>query len=160
MNKFSSLETFQFSQSNPLESNHGKVNWPKSLTEIFLNGSGVLTVEPYFFSLASNLSTLSITSPVDLKVSTNGFHTTSFRTDKVISINTNSTIYESNAFGNVDGGELWQKMDINSNGFPEDVFRIMIKAYFDKGNTGMSLVSKTKNSRFSMYYVSDGLHDN
>ena len=50
-----------------------------------------------------------------------------------------NVIFESNCFGNVDGGQLWDVLDIATNGFgehvfPEGAFRLLLKAHFNKGH--------------------------
>ena len=42
-----------------------------------------------------------------------------------------SATIEDNAFGNVVGGKLWGRMDMNVPDFPEGAFRLMLKAHFD-----------------------------
>jgi hypothetical protein len=43
---------------------------------------------------------------------------------------------QANAYGNVDGGQLWDEMKITTlDDYPEDVYRLLLKSHFDKGHT-------------------------
>lgn len=70
----------------------------------------------------------------------NAFHTTSNYPGKTLSIspyngpNGKFVHFEANAFGNVDGGQLWDKLRLETFDFSEDVFRLMLKSHFDKGH--------------------------
>ena len=138
MDKFSLVHTINI-QGNGIETIPGGIQWSKSLEEITLTYNPISLIEPFAFSSASNLAKILISSSENVHVLSNGFHTTSNQNDKEIQLYPKfSVAYEANAFGNVDGGELWQRLDIpvSANGFSEDVFRLMIKAYSDKGHTG------------------------
>ena len=49
----------------------------------------------------------------------------------------NALELDSNAFGNVDGGALWQKLSVKTFDFDQEVFRIMLKTHFDKGHQSL-----------------------
>ena len=50
-------------------------------------------------------------------------------------------LLQANAYGNVDGGQLWDEIKVNTLGdFPEIVYRLLIKSHFDKGHTSMFYV--------------------
>ena len=66
----------------------------------------------------------------------NLFQLLMYRVPRIITISDfdSETKYDSNAFGNVDGGKLWTLMNVPSVDFPEDVFRLLLKTHFDKGH--------------------------
>ena len=45
-------------------------------------------------------------------------------------------VAEPDVFGNVKGGKLWGAIDVDWPDFTEDVFRLLLKTHFDKGDKG------------------------
>ena len=144
MKEFQTLKSLEIS-STDLRIVPSNIEWPTSIENITLFSNGNLeTIEPYAFSSAANLKRINLIGSgytrKDLILKSNAFHTTS-SLQKTFELVTSATvIYESNAFGNVDGGQLWDTLDIGasaygiSNGFPEEAFRLLLKSHFDKGH--------------------------
>merc|ERR1711973_212687 len=71
---------------------------------------------------------------------TNSLRITSSAIKKTFELATSTeVIFETNAFGNVDGGQLWDILDISitnyrTKGFPEEAFRLLLKSHFNKGH--------------------------
>ena len=135
ISKFSSLTKFSM-QSNALETVPSGIEWSDKLEDLNFAGNNIELIEPYAFSSASNVSKINLSGPRPVHVSTNGFHITSRNVNKEILISGPPGTYDANAFGNVDGGELWDSIYFNTYEFPENVFRLMIKAHLDKAHSG------------------------
>ena len=83
----------------------------------------------------------------DFVVKSNGFHISSTAAP-ILTLGYRSGGYitlEANAFGNVDGGQLWQAFDLGRSDFNEHVLRLFIKAQFDKGNTSKYFINHDYN---------------
>ena len=139
---FTSLEYFSMILTG-IESIPANISWSSTLRSVHLTGNWHLKlIDEHAFSSASQLQELSLLGSGDhLVVKPNGFHTTSKKNPKVLDISSfysgkvDDLLLEENAFGNVDGGELWEVMNIATSDFPEDAFRLLLKAHFDKGHT-------------------------
>ena len=76
--------------------------------------------------------------PENFVVKSNAFHisSTSFSSKLgVTPVHGGLITLEANAFGNVDGGQLWQTLNLGQSDFNEHALRLLIKAHFDKGHT-------------------------
>ena len=81
-------------------------------------------------------------------VKSNGFHTTSISPSSILTLGHYTGGYitlEANAFGNVEGGQLWQIFDLGRSDFNEGALRLFIKAQFDKGNTSKYFINHDYN---------------
>ena len=128
------LEVFEM-ESGGVESIPANIQWSHKIAEINFRGNRNLKlIEEYAFTSASGLTSLLLEGSSDgLQVRSNAFHKK--QAGGVLRMGTG--IFESNAFGNVDGGELWGSLHFFAgNDFPEDVFRLMIKTAFDKNHDG------------------------
>ena len=69
-------------------------------------------------------------------VKSNGFHKRSTSASSTLTVNSGGgyITLEANAFGNVEGGQLWQKLNLGRSDFNEQALRLLIKAHFDKGH--------------------------
>ena len=136
MAKFTKLQEFAMI-STGIESFPENTPWPNTLYKMeYMGNFDLRTIEPFAFSNAEGLQLLDLRgSGSTLHTKTNGFHSKS-NLDKTLDISafSSETKYDSNAFGNVDGGKLWTLMNVPSVDFPEDVFRLLLKAHFDKGH--------------------------
>ena len=136
MAKFTKLQQFAMI-STGMESFPSNIPWPNTLYKMeYMGNSELHSIEPYAFSNAEGLQLLDLrASGAGLHTKSNGFHSKS-NMDKnlIISDYDSDTKYDSNAFGNVDGGKLWTLMYVPSVDFPEDVFRLLLKTHFDKGH--------------------------
>ena len=134
--KFTKLQEFGM-VSTGIESLPSNTPWPNTLHKMELMGNFELyLIEPYAFSNAEGLQLLDLRgSGKGLHIESNGFHSKS-NLEKTLEISyvDSDTKYDSNAFGNVDGGKLWTTMNVPSVDFPEDVFRLLLKTHFDKGH--------------------------
>ena len=126
-------------QANGFEVVPGFISWPSSLKHINLNGNvHIKKIEEKAFSSAINLETLSLVPMGEnATIESNGFHTTSSYPNKKLTYAFTSgyETLQANAFGNVDGGQLWNTLDIVATNFPQDVFRLLLKTHFDKGHS-------------------------
>ena len=74
-------------------------------------------------------------------VKSNGFHTTSRNATLIfypLPFDDDEDGYitlEDNAFGNVDGGQLWEGLNLGPSDFNENALRLLLKAHFDKAHT-------------------------
>ena len=71
-------------------------------------------------------------------VKSNGFYKSSTSDSSILTViprNTGIITLEANAFGDVDGGQLWQTLNLGTTDFNEHALRLLIKAHFDKGHT-------------------------
>ena len=112
--------------------------WPDSLREIRMVGNQYLqSIEPHTFSHAYGLQLLHLSNGETMHIKSNGLHSKSRLEKELKLFQYNDVIYDSNAFGNVDGGELWQKTSIQTEDFNQEVFRLMLKTHFDKGHQSL-----------------------
>ena len=136
MAKFTKLQEFSI-RSTGLESIPSNTTWPDTLYKTEYMGNLKLhSIEPYAFSNAEGLKLLDLRGcGAGLHTKSNGFHSKS-NLEKTLEISDydSNTKYDSNAFGNVDGGKLWTSMSVPSVDFPENVFRLLLKTHFDKGH--------------------------
>jgi len=136
MAKFTKLQEFAMI-STGMESFPSNIPWPNTLYKMeYMGNSELHSIEPYAFSNAEGLQLLDLRgSGAGLHTKSNGFHSKS-NLEKTLTISDfdSETKYDSNAFGNVDGGKLWTVMNVPSVDFPEDVFRLLLKTHFDKGH--------------------------
>ena len=99
-------------------------------------------IQSHAFSSATGLTYLYVNGDnFEIIVESNGFHTTS--TDyKTLEFQGNyGRALQANAYGNVDGGQLWDEIKVNTlDDFPENVYRLLLKSHFDKGHTCMFYV--------------------
>ena len=129
--KFTNLKEFHM-QFMDIETVPGFIQWSPSVQTIRLQQCEKLNlIEPFAFSTATNLSFLELyTTGNGLKVKPNGFHTMSKNQKQLLhlwSYSGSATKLEANAFGNENGGELWDSIAIPTTEFPENVFRSMMK---------------------------------
>ena len=120
------------------------VPWPDSIADIDFGYNDKLTiVEDYAFMYATNLKRLSMwASPRSMFFKTNSLYTSSIQ-DPAFEIyfygppvQEDHVWFEDNAFGNVDGGQLWSSLAVALDEFREGTFRLMLKAKFDKSADG------------------------
>ena len=91
-------------------------------------------IESHAFSQAKGLMEISLHGSGDnLLIQSNGLHITS-SLNKTLYLSGDDIELNENAFGNVDGGQLWTYFHIGLSNFPEDVFRLMLKSHYDKGH--------------------------
>ena len=85
------------------------------------------------------LMELSLTgSGNNLLIESNGLHVKS-KLNKTLYLSGNFLDLGANAFGNVDGGELWNHLYLETSDFPEEVFRLFLKSHFDKNSMGIQV---------------------
>ena len=77
----------------------------------------------------------------NLLIESNGLHVKS-KLNKTLYLSGNFLDLGANAFGNVDGGELWNHLYLETSDFPEDVFRLFLKSHFDKNSMGNTFFLK------------------
>ena len=141
MEKFQQLKSFEMS-STDIRLIPSYTPWPVEVENITLFSNGNLEIiEPFSFTKASNLKRINLIgsgyNQDKLTFKSNAFHTTSPLHKTLELISSTDVIFEPNTFGNVDGGVLWDILDIGTSlgdGFPEDAFRLLLKAHFDKGH--------------------------
>ena len=135
------LETVEM-QSNVFETIPANIQWSPKISQINLAGNRNLKViEEHAFSSALGLTQLILSGTSNLQVRSNGLHIKNG--GAMLFMNDWWSTFDSNAFGNVDGGELWGKLDITvGNNFPEDVFRLMLKTASDKQQNGKYFTEK------------------
>ena len=127
-------------QANGLEMIPGNTTWSSKLREVNLNGNMELNlIQSHAFSMATGLTKLTINGAnAGIVVESNGFHTTSTHYKSLEFQGDYGKALQANAYGNVDGGQLWNEMKINTiDDFPENVYRLLLKSHFDKGHTSM-----------------------
>ena len=145
MEKFQQLKSLEIT-SIGLRILPSNIPWPRSLQNITLIGNGNLEIiEPYAFQNAQNLETLAFIgdgyNQNNLTFTSNSLQITSAAIKKTCVVSTIAeVIFETNAFGNVDGGQLWDVLDLAitnywTKGFPEEAFRLLLKSHFNKGHT-------------------------
>ena len=137
LQNFPNLQSLEFSWTG-LELLPSGTIWPDSLREIRMEGNQYLqSIESHTFSHAYGLQLLHLSDGPLIHIKSNGLHSKS-RLDKELKLSRyNNVIYDSNAFGNVDGGELWQNISIQTKDFNQEVFRLMLKTHFDKGHQSL-----------------------
>lgn len=147
--KFTNLWFFKIYIS-AIEVIPGDISWPSTLTTIEMRyNDKVKLIEPFAFSSAANLEQVWIGEvAADCLVKSNGFRisapTTSPWNPELILYPSNGFIrLEANAFGNVDGGQLWRQLNLGPSDFNEDALRLLIKAHFDKGHNNFMTCSVT-----------------
>ena len=134
---FTSLQSFKFTHSS-LAGLEEDIPWPASVTHIDLGYNNDLTeIPPNAFKSASGLERLQIWASGAYIVRENGLRISSSKGPSFETYQYGDCIkdVESNAFGNVAGGNLWGNMWIPWCTFPEQAFRLMLKTAFDKGQT-------------------------
>ena len=142
MKTFTNLGVFK-TQSIGLEVIPGNIEWPSSLHSIEMRYSTNLKlIEPFAFSSAVNLQDIWVGEVAgNCVVKSNGFHTTSNKAASLIlypynnGANGEYITLEDNAFGNVDGGQLWDRLNLGKSDFNEKALRLLFKAHFDKQHT-------------------------
>ena len=134
--KFTKLQEFSM-RSTGIEILPFNTPGPNTLHKMeFMGNLKLHSIEPYAFSNAEGLQLLDLRGcGAGLHTKSNGFHSKS-NLEKTLEISDfdSNTKYDSNAFGNVDGGKLWTSMNVPSVDFPENVFRLLLKTHFDKGH--------------------------
>ena len=141
MKTFTNLGVFK-TQSIGLEVIPGNIEWPSSLHTIEMRYSTNLKlIEPFAFSSAVNLQDIWVGEVAgNCVVKSNGFHTTSNKASLILypynnGANGEYITLEDNAFGNVDGGQLWDRLNLGKSDFNEKALRLLFKAHFDKQHT-------------------------
>ena len=131
------LETVSM-KSNGFETIPANIKWSPKVWQIDLSdNSNLKVIEEHAFSSALGLNQLLLLGTDGVQVRSNGFHIKHGDGAAMLMMGDKSSTFESNAFGNVDGGELWGSLHFFvGNDFPEDVFRLMIKTAFDKNHDG------------------------
>ena len=129
--KFTNLKEFHM-QFMDIETVPGFIKWSPSVQTIRLQQCEKLNlIEPFAFSTATNLTFLELyTTGNGIIVKPNGFHTQSNNEKQLLhlwSYSGSPTKLEANAFGNENGGELWDIIAMPTVEFPENVFRSMMK---------------------------------
>ena len=119
------------------------INWPERLTFIDLSANPDLTELPaHFLSRSSAIDRLSLRNmSSNFHLGNNVFHLTAKTRptlDLSLADNVGVSMVDENAFGNVDGGELWGRLNIALQDFPEGAFRLMIKSHFDEVSPGIA----------------------
>ena len=130
------MQQFEFTHSG-LTRVPSDVPWPSAVTEIDLGyNDDLVLVEADAFKAASGLRTLKMWAASSSVVfHTNALYTTSAEASLeayFYGSDVSSPMFEDNAFGNVDGGRLWDKIVVPMAEFRESTFRLMLKAKFDK----------------------------
>ena len=140
---FTNLETIEM-HGNGFEMIPGNITWPSKLREIGMESNWELTlIQSHAFSSATGLTKLYINGANwddngEIIVESNGFHTTSTNYKTLEFQGNYGKALRANAYGNVDGGQLWDEMKVTTiDDFPEDVYRLLLKSHFDKGHTSM-----------------------
>ena len=92
----------------------GNTTWSSKLREINLNSAHDLTlIQSHAFSMATGLTKLTINGANEnIVVESNGFHTTSTHYKSLEFQGDYGKALQANAYGNVDGGQLWDEMKI------------------------------------------------
>jgi hypothetical protein len=141
MKTFKNLEYFKI-QSSGIEVIPGDIAWPSSLEAIEMRYNTKLKlIEPFAFSSAVNLQQIWVGEVAgNCVVKSNGFHTTSNKASLLLYPYNNGAdgeyiTLEDNAFGNVDGGQLWAGLNLGKSDFNEKALRLLLKAHFDKQHT-------------------------
>ena len=147
MEKFQHLKQFEITESD-IKVIPSSIAWPVSVEAISLFLPNLEAIEPFAFSRASKLKKIDLhgSGYKQEKVifKSNAFHTTSpvhkslqISLAKIMNPSKN-VVFESNCFGNVEGGKLWDVLEITTNGFgiefTEEAFRLILKTHFDKGH--------------------------
>ena len=101
-------------QANGLEIFPGNTTWSSKLREINLNSAHELTlIQSHAFSMATGLTKLTVNGANEnIVVESNGFHTTSTHYKSLEFQGDYGKALQANAYGNVDGGQLWDEMKI------------------------------------------------
>lgn len=155
MEKFTSLQHLSLIASG-VESIPASISWPESLIAVEMKWNAKLKVINQFaFSSATKLLTLDLSESgdFDIVIKSNGFHTMSNSPGKSLIWSPYHgpvepvPVLEANAFGNVDGGKLWNKITIETLDFPPEVYRLLLKSHFDKGDTGKANSKREKGSK-------------
>ena len=136
MKGFASLKRFAYVHSG-LSLLEEDIPWSASVTEIDLrNNYDITEIPPNAFRTASGLEQLDMSSMgPELAIKEDGFHITSRKGPSLRFYQTLGCVTDiaPNTFGNVAGGALWGNLWLDWCDFPEDVFRVMLKSAFDKG---------------------------
>lgn len=134
LEQFGQLQQFALTES-AIENVPSDISWPNSLHKIDLSwNSELYTIQSHAFSRAPSLMELSLTgSGNNLLIESNGLHVKS-KLNKTLYLSGNFLDLGANAFGNVDGGELWNHLYLETSDFPEEVFRLFLKSHFDKNS--------------------------
>lgn len=153
MEKFQQLKQLEITESD-IRMIPSNIPWPASVEDISLFLPNLETIEPFAFTRASKLKGIDLHGSgykqENVTFKSNSFHTTSplhkslkISLAKIMSPSKN-VFFESNCFGNVDGGHLWDALEITTNGFgiefSEDAFRLILKTHFDKGHKSKYLL--------------------
>ena len=163
MEKFQQLKSLEIT-SIGLRILPSNIPWPRSLQNITLIGNGNLEIiEPYALQNAQNLENLAFIgtghNQNNLTFTSNSLQITSAAVKKTFELATSTeVIFETNAFGNVDGGQLWDVLDISitnywTKGFPEEAFRLLLKSHFNKGHKSKFKVIIKLGLKVTVYLV-------
>ena len=130
------MTRFKYSHSS-LSFLEEDIPWSDSVTHIDLGyNTNIKEIPPNAFVSASNLEELKMWSMGGLlAINGNGLRTSSSKGPSFEMYQNGGCVTDiaPNAFGNVAGGALWGNLWIPWCSFPEDVFRVMLKTAFDKG---------------------------
>ena len=131
-----SLEYLEM-QANGLEMIPGSVEWPPRLQKILLQGNrNLASVGSNAFTSATNLTTLSFEGCTKLNSESDSFRISSKSVNKTITLTSVNGTFDGNAFGNIGGGQLWDFIRIADDEFSEEVYRLLLKSYFNKAYEG------------------------
>ena len=139
MERFVNLARLDFQYSS-IEIIPSDIIWPDSLHTIEMRYMTKLqSIEPHAFSSATNLVQIWVGETAgNCVVKSNGFHIKSKRDGKTLILYPSSNEdgsyirLEDNAFGNVDGGKLWDRLNLGKSDFSEKALRLAFKSHFDK----------------------------
>merc|ERR1711962_621978 len=138
MEKFRNLEYLAIGGTG-IEMIPSDIKWPSTLILIqFFESWNLKSIESHAFSSAVNLERVLVSEVAkNFVVKSNGFHksSTTATSDLTVYPGGGYITLEANAFGNVEGGQLWQTLNLGASDFNEQALRLLIKAHFDKGHT-------------------------
>jgi len=140
LSQTTSLKEFVISNTG-LSAVPSGIQWPANISSIDLSYNSALEeILPFTFKTARNLEKLKMwSSSAKIVFRQNALYTTSrnnatfefYFTGEETS-DAKHVMFEDNAFGDVDGGELWDTISVNISEFRENTFRLMLKSKFDK----------------------------
>ena len=143
MESFTSLKEFSYIDGNLLEiGDHGiiEIPWSPTVEVIFMQRNPQITsIGSNAFKHATNLKQLNLWDMgPNVVINENAFRI-STQDKPFLRYNgegCSASVISENAFGNVEGGQLWGSISLDWCEFPELSFRLMLKTAFDKGLHG------------------------
>jgi hypothetical protein len=140
----SNLQSFQLTHTG-LISIDSDVPWAATVSTVDLSYNlQLLEIPEFAFRRAVGLTSLLLWSMGAMTFRENAFFLTSAHMpsmDFYFYGDESDFVIEENAFGNVDGGELWGRLNLQIPDFPELAFRLMLKSHFDRGSQSESTIS-------------------